>query len=55
MNLFFDCLGNTSYQKEEGKNIRRRLYDVINVIDALKVLKKSKNQILFNANNASPA
>ena len=33
------------------KNIQRRVYDTINVLDALNVIKKHKNVILYNPNN----
>ena len=33
------------------KNIQRRVYDTINVLDALNVIKKHKNIILYNPDN----
>ena len=33
------------------KNIQRRVYDTINVLDALNVIKKYKNIIIYNPNN----
>ena len=33
------------------KNIQRRVYDTINVLDALNVISKNKNIIHYNPNN----
>lgn len=33
------------------KNIQRRVYDTINVLDALNVIKKYKNIIIYNPHN----
>ena len=33
------------------KNIQRRVYDTINVLDALNVIKKYKNIIIYNPDN----
>lgn len=37
--------------KEESKNIRRRLYDAVNVMISSNVLVKNKNTIEFNHEN----
>ena len=34
------------------KNIQRRVYDTINVLDALNVISKNKNVIVYNPNNS---
>lgn len=33
------------------KNIQRRVYDTINVLDALNVISKNKNVIVYNPDN----
>ena len=33
------------------KNIQRRVYDTINVLDALNVISKNRNVILYNPEN----
>ena len=41
-----------SEDKEENKNIRRRLYDAVNVMISANVLLKNKNIIEFNEEHA---
>ena len=46
-----DANEGTDNDESVFKNIQRRVYDTINVLDALNVIKKHKNIILYNPNN----
>jgi hypothetical protein len=36
----------------EFKNVQRRVYDALNVLSAMKIIFKHKNNILYNEDNA---
>ncbi|CDW80804.1 transcription factor-like protein dpb-like [Stylonychia lemnae] len=38
-------------QKVDFKNVQRRVYDALNVLNAMEIIKKDKNQIFFNSKN----
>jgi hypothetical protein len=51
-NYFRSSESETSESKESiFKNIQRRVYDTINVLDALNVISKNKNIIIYNPDN----
>ena len=33
------------------KNVQRRVYDALNVLNAMDIIRKDRNQIYFNPNN----
>ena len=37
--------------KVDFKNVQRRVYDALNVLSAMDIIKKNKNYILYNDNN----
>eukprot|EP00347_Sterkiella_histriomuscorum_P011117 403373694 len=38
-------------QKVDFKNVQRRVYDALNVLNAMDIIRKDKNQIFFNEDN----
>lgn len=38
-------------EKADFKNVQRRVYDALNVLDAMDVIRKEKNNILYNSEN----
>lgn len=38
-------------QKVDFKNVQRRVYDALNVLNALDIIRKEKNQIFYNPLN----
>ena len=37
--------------KVDFKNVQRRVYDALNVLDAMEIIKKDKNKIYYNEDN----
>lgn len=38
-------------EKVDFKNVQRRVYDALNVLSAMDIIKKNKNQIVYNEEN----
>lgn len=38
-------------EKVDFKNVQRRVYDALNVLSAMDIIKKNKNQIMYNEDN----
>lgn len=38
-------------EKADFKNVQRRVYDALNVLDAMDVIRKEKNNIIYNEDN----
>lgn len=38
-------------QRVDFKNVQRRVYDALNVLSAMDIIRKDKNQIFYNPNN----
>jgi len=38
-------------QKVDFKNVQRRVYDALNVLSAMKIIKKDKYNIIYNHDN----
>lgn len=38
-------------QRVDFKNVQRRVYDALNVLSAMEIIRKDKNHIIYNNDN----
>lgn len=47
----FNFIYSPYMQKVDFKNVQRRVYDALNVLNAMDIIKKDRNHIFYNPNN----